>query len=62
MGVNMISKNSLINAITVKDCDMYGQCLYRNVLHNHNSYELNVPLKCIFRWRYGEGNSKYILF
>lgn len=58
----MISKSSLIKAITIEDYDRYEQCLYRNVLHNHNFYELNMTLGCLFRWRYGADNSKYILF
>ena len=58
----MISKNRSINAITIEYYDRYEQCLYRNVLHNHNFNEINMPLECLFRWRYGADNSKYILF
>ena len=57
----MISKSSLIKEITIKNYDIYEQCLYRNVLHNHNFYKLNAPLVFFFRWRYSAGNSQCIL-
>ena len=52
MGVNMISKKSLIKAITVKDCDMYGQCLSSNVKHHCNFNEFTIQLRYFFVWSY----------
>ena len=61
MEVNMINNNDMVDAIKIKHFT-YRQCLFSNVLHNHNFSKLNIPLGYFFRWRYEACISQYTSF
>ena len=57
----MIRNNDILDVIKIKNY-MYGQCLYRNVLHNCNFNEFTIQLRYLFVWRYKTNCTKCISF
>ena len=57
----MISNNDMVDAIKIKHLTC-KQCLFRNVLHNHDFNKLNIPLGYLFRWRYETCSTQYTSF
>ena len=58
----MIRNNDILVVIKIKNYDMCGQCLYRNVPHNCNFNEFTIQLRYLFVWRYKTNCPKCISF